>query len=92
MNRDVVITMRTDGSAKLPCPISTKALCASPDEKQALKRSFAAGGHLTPEFERGDSVVEGGMIAIAAVFVSPIGWLLLATLGGWTTTAAKALF
>jgi NADH-quinone oxidoreductase subunit N len=45
-----------------------------------------------PEFQRGGSAVEGGLITIAAVFVSPVGWLLLAPLGIWTMTAAKALF
>jgi len=45
-----------------------------------------------PEFQRGGSVVEGGLITVAAVFVSPVGWLLLAPLGIWTMTAAKALF
>lgn len=45
-----------------------------------------------PEFERGDSVVEGGLIAAAAVFVSPIGWVLLAPLGVLTLTAARSLF
>jgi NADH-quinone oxidoreductase subunit N len=38
------------------------------------------------------SVVEGGLIAVAAVFISPIGWIMLAPIGLWTTAAAKALF
>lgn len=36
--------------------------------------------------------VEGGLIAVMAVAVSPVGWIALGTLGVWTTTAAKALF
>ena len=45
-----------------------------------------------PEFEQGGSVVEGGLIAAAAVFVSPIGWVLLAPLGVLTLSAARSLF
>ena len=45
-----------------------------------------------PAFGRGGSVVEGGLIAAAATFVSPVGWVLLAPLGVWTATAAHALF
>ncbi|MDQ2762613.1 MAG: NADH-quinone oxidoreductase subunit NuoN [Pseudomonadota bacterium] len=45
-----------------------------------------------PEFEKGGSVVEGGLIAAAAVFVSPIGWVLLAPLGVLTLSAAQSLF
>ncbi|TPG54619.1 NADH-quinone oxidoreductase subunit NuoN [Sphingomonas glacialis] len=36
--------------------------------------------------------VESAVIAVSAVFVSPIGWLLLAPLGVATMFAAKALF
>ena len=45
-----------------------------------------------PAFQRSDEVVQGGMIAAAALFVSPLGWIVLAPLGNWTMTAAKALF
>ena len=45
-----------------------------------------------PAFGRGGDVVEGGLIAAAAVFVSPVGWLLLAPLGAWTLAAAHSLF
>jgi NADH-quinone oxidoreductase subunit N len=45
-----------------------------------------------PAFERNDSIVEGGLIAVAAVFVSPAGWLLLAPLGALALTAARSLF
>ncbi len=45
-----------------------------------------------PEFQRGGSVVEGGLIAAAAVFVSPVGWVLLAPLGVLTLNAARSLF
>ncbi|MDH7970571.1 NADH-quinone oxidoreductase subunit NuoN [Sphingomonas sp. AR_OL41] len=44
------------------------------------------------KFQPGDSKVEGGLITVAAVFVSPIGWFLLAPLGLWTMTAAGSLF
>ncbi len=36
--------------------------------------------------------VEGGLIAVMAVAMSPVGWIALGTLGVWTTTAARALF
>jgi len=45
-----------------------------------------------PAFDSERSLVEGGLTTAAAVFVSPIGWLLLAPLGAWTLVAAKALF
>jgi NADH-quinone oxidoreductase subunit N len=45
-----------------------------------------------PEFAKNDSPVEGGLIAAAAVFVSPIGWVLLAPLGVLTLNAARSLF
>jgi NADH-quinone oxidoreductase subunit N len=45
-----------------------------------------------PEFQRDGSVIEGGMIGIAATFVSPVGWIVLAPLGVWTLTAARSLF
>ncbi|HWK35304.1 NADH-quinone oxidoreductase subunit NuoN [Sphingomonas sp.] len=38
------------------------------------------------------SVIEGGLIALAAVLVSPIGWFLLMPLGAWTSAAAGSLF
>ncbi|MDO7842440.1 NADH-quinone oxidoreductase subunit NuoN [Sphingomonas immobilis] len=43
-------------------------------------------------FPKSGDVVEGGLIAAAAVFVSPVGWVLLAPLGIATMAAAKALF
>ncbi|CAN5374866.1 NADH-quinone oxidoreductase subunit NuoN [soil metagenome] len=43
-------------------------------------------------FAKSGDIVEGGLIAVAAVFVSPVGWVLLGTLGVATMTAAKALF
>jgi NADH-quinone oxidoreductase subunit N len=43
-----------------------------------------------PAFDGERSLVEGGLTVAAAVFVSPIGWLL--PLGAWTAVAAKALF
>jgi NADH-quinone oxidoreductase subunit N len=45
-----------------------------------------------PAYARGDSWVESGMMTVAAVFVSPVGWLLLSPLTAWSMTAAKALF
>jgi len=41
-------------------------------------------------FDSERNLVEGGLTAAAAVFVSPVGWLL--PLGVWTAAAAKALF
>ncbi len=38
------------------------------------------------------TAVEGGLIAVMAVAISPVGWIGLGTLGVWTSTAAKALF
>jgi NADH-quinone oxidoreductase subunit N len=45
-----------------------------------------------PAFGGERNLVEGGLIAASAVFVSPLGWLLLAPLGAWTATAARSLF
>ena len=45
-----------------------------------------------PAFGRERNLVEGGLIAAAAVFVSPVGWLLLAPMGTWTLAAARTLF
>ena len=41
---------------------------------------------------RGSHVVEGGLIALSAAVVSPLGWVLLAPLGAATLAAAKSLF
>ena len=45
-----------------------------------------------PAFPKNEGVVEGGLIAITALFVSPLGYLLIPLIGGWTMVAAKALF
>ena len=45
----------------------------------------------TGEFGPGDPL-EGGLIAVAAVAVSPLGYLAIPLLGGWTMAAAQALF
>lgn len=45
-----------------------------------------------PAYAKGDSVVEGGLIAAAAVFVSPLGYLLIPALGAWSMAAARSLF
>ncbi|MEG3086567.1 NADH-quinone oxidoreductase subunit NuoN [Sphingomonas sp. PB4P5] len=45
-----------------------------------------------PEYHKEPNVVEGGLIAAAAVFVSPIGWVMLAPLGVLTLSAAHSLF
>ncbi|UYY58896.1 NADH-quinone oxidoreductase subunit NuoN [Sphingomonas sp. S2-65] len=37
-------------------------------------------------------VIEGGLIALTAAVISPLGWVLLLPLGAWTTLAARALF
>ena len=43
-------------------------------------------------FAKGDGIVENGLIAVAAAFVSPLGYLMIPLLGGWTLTAARSLF
>ncbi len=43
------------------------------------------------EFGPGDRL-EGGLIAVAAVAVSPLGYFAIPLLGGWTMAAAQALF
>jgi NADH-quinone oxidoreductase subunit N len=45
-----------------------------------------------PAFEGRTDVVEGGLITLAAAFVSPLGYLLIPVIGGWALLAAKALF
>ncbi|BCA61756.1 NADH-quinone oxidoreductase subunit N [Sphingomonas sp. HMP9] len=45
-----------------------------------------------PAFAPMESKVEGGLVAVAAVFVSPAGYLLIPVLGAWTMAAARALF
>ena len=45
-----------------------------------------------PAFQRSGAVIEYGLISLLAVFISPIGWIVLKPLGVWTTVAAKALF
>ncbi len=45
-----------------------------------------------PTFAPGDSAVEGGLIAVAAAAISPLGYLTIPLLGGFTLAAAKALF
>ncbi len=46
-----------------------------------------------PAFSReGNSAVEGGLIAVAAVIVSPLGYLTIPLLAAWSMTAAQALF
>jgi NADH-quinone oxidoreductase subunit N len=44
------------------------------------------------EYAKGDSALEGGLIAAAAVFVSPLGYLLIPVLGAWSLAAARTLF
>ncbi len=43
------------------------------------------------EFGEGDAL-EGGLIAVAAVVISPLGYLAIPLLGGWTMAAAQSLF
>ncbi|PVX30128.1 NADH-quinone oxidoreductase subunit NuoN [Sphingomonas pokkalii] len=45
-----------------------------------------------PAFAGKTDLVEGGLIAISAVIISPIGWLVFGALGTWSLVAAKALF
>jgi len=45
-----------------------------------------------PGFPKQEGVVEGGLIALTALFVSPLGYLLIPAIGGWSMVAAKALF
>jgi NADH-quinone oxidoreductase subunit N len=45
-----------------------------------------------PPFEGRTDPVEGGLIVLSALFVSPLGYALIPVLGAWTTLAAKALF
>ncbi|MBD8734673.1 NADH-quinone oxidoreductase subunit NuoN [Sphingomonas sp. CFBP 13706] len=45
-----------------------------------------------PAFAPMENKLEGGLIALAAVFVSPAGYLLIPVLGAWTMAAARALF
>ncbi len=46
-----------------------------------------------PAFSReGNSAIEGGLIAVAAVIVSPLGYLTIPLLAAWSMTAAQALF
>ncbi len=45
-----------------------------------------------PAFAPTDSYVEGGLIALAALFVSPLGYLAIPALGAASMAAAQALF
>lgn len=45
-----------------------------------------------PPYRRSDSAVEYAVIAVMAVFVSPVGWFALKPIGAWSAAAAKALF
>ncbi|MBY8822955.1 NADH-quinone oxidoreductase subunit NuoN [Sphingomonas colocasiae] len=45
-----------------------------------------------PSYRPVDSYVEGGLIAVAALFVSPLGYFLIPALGVATMNAAQALF
>ncbi|WP_380785791.1 NADH-quinone oxidoreductase subunit NuoN [Sphingomonas sp. R86521] len=45
-----------------------------------------------PAFAPMDNPVEGGLIAVAAIFVSPLGYFAIPLIGGWTMVAARALF
>ncbi len=45
-----------------------------------------------PAFAPMDNRLEGGLIAFAAVFVSPLGYLAIPLIGSWTVVAARALF
>ena len=44
-----------------------------------------------PAFGASESKVEGGLIALAAVFLSPAGYLAIPLIGAWSLAAARAL-
>ena len=46
----------------------------------------------TTGYAPADSRVEGGLIAVAAIAISPLGYLAIPLLGAWTLAAAQALF
>lgn len=45
-----------------------------------------------PAFAGKPGAVEGGLIALTAAFISPLGYLLIPALGAWSMAAARALF
>lgn len=45
-----------------------------------------------PAFAGKTNLVEGGLIAVSAAVISPLGWLVFGALGTWSLVAAKALF
>lgn len=45
-----------------------------------------------PAFAPSGSALEGGLIAVSAAFISPLGYLLIPALGAATVQAARALF
>jgi NADH-quinone oxidoreductase subunit N len=45
-----------------------------------------------PAFAKPEGRTEGGLIALAATAVSPLGYLAIPFLGAWTLAAARALF
>ena len=45
-----------------------------------------------PAFAASDNVVENGLIAVSAIAVSPVAYLAIPALTGWSMTAAQALF
>jgi len=45
-----------------------------------------------PAFAGKTDLIEGGLITVAALLISPVGWLVLRPLEIWTTHAAQALF
>jgi NADH-quinone oxidoreductase subunit N len=45
-----------------------------------------------PAFMKEGNAVEGVLMTVAAVFISPLGYLAIPAIGAWTMVAAKALF
>ncbi|GAA4776554.1 NADH-quinone oxidoreductase subunit NuoN [Stakelama sediminis] len=45
-----------------------------------------------PSFVPVSNRLEGGLIALSALFISPLGYLLIPAISGWATVAARALF
>ncbi len=45
-----------------------------------------------PAFEGRTDPIEGALLVLCTVAISPVGWVLLGPLGSWANAAAKALF
>jgi len=45
-----------------------------------------------PAFGGRTDIAEGGILAVSTLFISPLGWILLPTIGAWSMAAASPLF